>query len=175
MFFFGIHSRIANRDYYGNYYGNNHSDYFSNYYSDYYTHKPNREYVGGDITQVWESEEAYYASMTQEAEKKREEVLHAIKNDLIVPMSVPEDVEGCQPPANASFILTRFLSAYNREAVLGDLAEQYNQKVEQLGKRRANCWFYAEVARSLWPLAKRSAAKAIKIAVMGEWIRRMIH
>ncbi|HEV2864240.1 MAG TPA: permease prefix domain 2-containing transporter [Pyrinomonadaceae bacterium] len=137
------------------------------------------DYIGGEVVQVWESKEAYIESMTRDAmtrhvEKKRREVLHAIKNDLIVPMPVPEDIEGYQPPAKASCFLSRLLDDRDKEIVLGDLTEQYILKVEHVGKRRADGWFYVEVARSLWPLAKRSVAKAVRFAMIGEWIRRMI-
>jgi hypothetical protein len=80
-----------------------------------------------------------------------------------------------RPPVNAEFILHLLLKREEQDAVIGDLLERYVKKHKRLGKRRADIWFYMEVARSLWPLAKRSGAKAIKIAVVGEWIRRMIH
>lgn len=80
-----------------------------------------------------------------------------------------------RPPVNAEFLLHLFLREEEQDSLIGCLTERYGRKVKRLGKRHADFWFYAEVARSLWPLAKRSTARAIKIAVVGEWIRRMIH
>jgi hypothetical protein len=80
-----------------------------------------------------------------------------------------------RPPLNAEFVLHLLLKKEEQDAVIGDLLERYANKYKRLGKSRADIWFYTEVGRSLWPLAKRFAAKAIKIAVVGEWIRRMIH
>lgn len=79
-----------------------------------------------------------------------------------------------RPPLNAEFFLHLLLREEEQEALIGCLVEQYGRKFERLGKRRADLWFYAEVARSTWPLARRFAAKAVKVAVLGEWIRRMI-
>lgn len=127
---------------------------------------------------IYESKEAYIESMTRDAmlrhvDKRRRELLHSIENNLIVPMSVPEDIEGCQPSAKATSILTRFLRSDDREAVLGDLAEQYSLKVEQLGRQRADHWFYIEVVRSIWPLAKRSIAKMLRLSFLGRLISRI--
>ena len=79
-----------------------------------------------------------------------------------------------QPPVNAEFFLHLLLKEEEQEAFIGCLVERYVRKVGRLGKRRADVWFYAEVARSIWPLARRFASKAIRLAVLGEWIRRMI-
>jgi hypothetical protein len=80
-----------------------------------------------------------------------------------------------QPPVNAEFLLHLLLREEEQEAFIGCLVERYGQKFERFGKRRADIWFCAEVARSIWPLTRRYVGKALKMVVIGEWIRRMIH
>lgn len=79
-----------------------------------------------------------------------------------------------QPPMNAEFILHLLLRKDEREAVIGDLVERYVQKLERFGERRARLWFYCEVLRSVWPLLRRTVAKAGGLIAAGEWIRRHI-
>lgn len=79
-----------------------------------------------------------------------------------------------QPPFNAELLLHIFLSGEENEPLIGCLIERYGRKVERLGRRRADIWFYYEVGRTALPLVRRFAGKAIKFAVLGEWIRRMI-
>lgn len=144
-------------------------------FSIFYSHNDEitRSYAGANY-EIWESEEAFIQSRKQEAVKLRAALIHSINNDLIAPMSVPKDIEGHEPPAKALSLFSRFLEDCDKDAVWGDLTEEYNQKAEELGAWRADKWFYAEVARSLWPLVRRSVSKTIKLAVLGEWIRRMI-
>lgn len=89
-----------------------------------------------------------------------------------VPLKAATDIS--QPPINAEFALCLFLREQEHDAFIGCLTERYGCMVEKFGKRRADIWYYAEVARSLSPLVRRFGAKAIKLAILGEWIRRII-
>ncbi len=108
---------------------------------------------------------------TQETTGENEETISIpVEEDqsAIVPNACP------LPPLNAEYILHLFLKADERDAVIGDLLERYASKHERFGERRAQFWFYGEVARSLWPLLKRLIARAGGLIALGEWIRRHV-
>ena len=79
-----------------------------------------------------------------------------------------------EPPARAELLLHLFLKADERDAVIGDLLERFAAKHKRFGDRAAHLWFYGEVFRSLWPLAKRTIAKISGVIALGEWIRRHV-
>jgi hypothetical protein len=79
-----------------------------------------------------------------------------------------------QPPINAEFLLHVLLKKDEREAIIGDLTEDYAKKVGRLGVRLANRWFYAEVIRTLWPLLKRCFLKISAIGGLTAFVRRLI-
>jgi hypothetical protein len=105
-------------------------------------------------------------------DEKHKEVISTLEEGLIEPLFVPDEIEKHEPPKVVSAILCYSLKAKDRDAVLGDLAEQYDLRVERLGKKNADTWYYAEVARSLWPLAKRSVAKVIRVATASSFFWR---
>ena len=45
------------------------------------------------------------------------------------------------PPKFAEWLLSKFLTDYNRWAILGDLEEEFYQTIEEKGIKYAN-WFY---------------------------------
>jgi hypothetical protein len=79
-----------------------------------------------------------------------------------------------QPPLNAEFILHLLLNKDEQDAIIGDLIERYGSKARRMGVRRANLWFYMEIARTTWPLLKRIAVRASGLIALGEWVRRHV-
>lgn len=78
-----------------------------------------------------------------------------------------------KPPINARFLLTCILPRESREAVLGDLEEDYQDVAEEFGEKRANIFYWCQVAKSLGPLVS-DRLKSIWDAVVGAVIERMI-
>lgn len=76
-----------------------------------------------------------------------------------------------EPPKNAQRLLSFFLRLDEREAAIGDLVEKYHRKSQQLGKRRADGWIYAQVLHSILPLIMRLTTK-IGWLILGEWIKK---
>ena len=68
--------------------------------------------------------------------------------------------KAAQPPARAQAFLRLLLDARDQKVIVGDLIERYEVKVNKRGKRRADLWFYYEVARSSWPFIRRMIARA---------------
>jgi hypothetical protein len=59
-----------------------------------------------------------------------------------------------RPPRGAELLAAAFLpDALQREAMLGDLAEEYQLVASQQGTRAADRWYLSQVTRSLFPLA----------------------
>ena len=66
-----------------------------------------------------------------------------------------------QPPRVSAWLLEHALAASERDAVTGDLCEEFNvDVVSQRGVRIARWWYRRQVARSLTPLLLRSWERA---------------
>lgn len=79
------------------------------------------------------------------------------------------------PPLNAKFLLHLLLEKKDKEAVIGDLVEDYGKLQQEFGHRRANIWFYKQVASFIYPLLRRFVAKVGGLIVIGEWLRKLTH
>ena len=64
------------------------------------------------------------------------------------------------PPRTAEFILWIILSRIDREAILGDLEQDFLEAVDKFGPRHAKFFYWSQVLRSLgslvWKLIKRA-------------------
>jgi hypothetical protein len=90
-----------------------------------------------------------------------------------------------QPPKWAEYLLY-FLPKDRRESAIGDLEELYGKIYKRHGKRKAQLWCAAEVARSFWPLISSAIKRLAKWGLIGglgrllgqyfpwEWVRRFI-
>jgi hypothetical protein len=77
-----------------------------------------------------------------------------------------------EPPRAAEFCLSLFLSGDKADALIGDLNERFEQDCERYCVKRAKLIYWARTLRSLWPLLRRAAARAIKWGVMIDSVRR---
>ena len=84
-----------------------------------------------------------------------------------------EEIFPQRPPKVGEFIFYLVLSKATREAVLGDLAEDYTTVLNKFGRRWAWWFYYCQVAKSLGPLVARSVKKALKWGVISEAVRRI--
>lgn len=90
-----------------------------------------------------------------------------------------------QPPRRAEYLL-RFLpiSHKDREAVIGDLEEEYHDICQQFGQKHALHWYWYQVIVSFWPFFKAAIKSIIKWSAIGwlptvlrlgwEYIRRFV-
>jgi putative ABC transport system permease protein len=63
-----------------------------------------------------------------------------------------------QGPRVADAVLGRLLPARHREAVLGDLAEEFHRHaLPERGRLGAHLWYWLQLARSIWPTRLRTA------------------
>ena len=97
--------------------------------------------------------------------KLRSESREASKESEIVPS---------RPPINAEYVLYLFLEKVERDDVIGDLIEGYSHVSSRFGSRRADLWFYKQVAGSLWPLFRRAVFKLGVFVWLGRILRRLI-
>ena len=79
-----------------------------------------------------------------------------------------------RPPFNAEYLLYLFLGKEEREAVIGDLLEEYSEILERFNKRRADIWFYKQVGGSLLPLLRRTILRIGAVVWLGRILRRLI-
>jgi hypothetical protein len=79
-----------------------------------------------------------------------------------------------RPPFNAEYLLFLFVRREERDVVIGDLLECHHRMIHRFGKRRADFWFYKQVAGSLWPLFRRAVVRFGTVVWLGRILRRLI-
>jgi len=79
-----------------------------------------------------------------------------------------------RPPINAEYVLCLLLRKEEREVVVGDLIESYNEVLKRFDKRRADIWFYKQVTGSLFPLFRRAMLRIGGLVWLGRVLRRLI-
>ncbi|HEY0348402.1 MAG TPA: hypothetical protein VGC60_09645 [Pyrinomonadaceae bacterium] len=79
-----------------------------------------------------------------------------------------------RPPANAEYLLYLLLPKEDQEVAIGDLVELYGSILKRFGKRRADFWFYKQVAGSLLPLLRRALLRIGSLVWLSRAVRRLI-
>jgi hypothetical protein len=81
-----------------------------------------------------------------------------------------------RPPRFAAYLL-RFLPKEQRDALLGDLEEEYREIYAQHGRRQAWFWYWCQALTSFGPLLWRAVRNLTKwgiLAWLGDVVRRII-
>lgn len=78
-----------------------------------------------------------------------------------------------EPPKAAEFCLALFLDKTKGDALIGDLSERFDMDCARFGAKRARRLYWGRALKSLWPLMRRLAARAIKLGVVIEYVRRI--
>jgi hypothetical protein len=81
-------------------------------------------------------------------------------------------VSKTEPPWFAVYLLW-FLPRKDREAVMGDLEEEFHEVRDAFGWGWAALWYYFQVGASFWPYALSAAKKLIAWGVVG-WVGQAI-
>lgn len=71
------------------------------------------------------------------------------------------------PPKFAQYLLYLFVNKGNRDALLGDLEEEYWVVYDKFGPKRARFFYQVQVFKSIWPLISASVGKFIKLFFKG--------
>ena len=79
-----------------------------------------------------------------------------------------------RPPFNAEYLLYLLLRKEEREFVIGDLIEGYDQVFQRFDKRHADIWFYKQVAGSIVPLLRLTLLRIGALVWLGRILRRLI-
>lgn len=103
----------------------------------------------------------------EEIIKERERSLRVIKrHTLRIKKSLRQEAKESQstaPPQYAKYLIYLFISKRNREALLGDLEEEFHEAVKIFGPRKAQFLYWTHVFRSLLPLILGAAENLIKV------------
>jgi hypothetical protein len=78
-----------------------------------------------------------------------------------------------RPPINAEYVLHLVLGKEEREAVIGDLVQEYGRIRQRFGRRNADIWFYKQVIWSLWPFLRRALVRLGTLVWIGRLLRRL--
>jgi hypothetical protein len=84
------------------------------------------------------------------------------------------NLRNSRPPFHAEYVLHLLLAKAEREAVIGDLVEEYHQIMHRFGKRYADAWFCKQVGFSIWPFVRRALARAAAFAWLSRVLRYLI-
>lgn len=79
-----------------------------------------------------------------------------------------------RPPFNAEYVLYLVLRKEERDEIIGDLIEGYEQVFWRFDKQRADIWFYKQVGGSLLPLFRRALLRIGALVWLGRILRRLI-
>lgn len=82
-------------------------------------------------------------------------------------------VVNSRPPINAEFVLYLFLGREERDAVIGDLIQDYGRILQRFGQRHADIWFYTQVIGSVWPFVRRALFRLGTFVWIGKLLRRL--
>jgi hypothetical protein len=87
------------------------------------------------------------------------------------------NVDTCKGgPPHFGMYLLHYLPKDKREAIVGDLVEEFGQIEETYGIRKARLWFYYQIVASFWPLLFTGIKRLLGAALVGnalEWLRRL--
>ena len=79
------------------------------------------------------------------------------------------------PPQRAEFVLYLVLNADDRDAIIGDLLEDYSERVlPRFGQRKADFWYTTQVLKSLIPLLWKRLRQIGKWAVIADLVQRVL-
>jgi hypothetical protein len=79
-----------------------------------------------------------------------------------------------RPPFKAEYWLYLLLGKEEREAVIGDLLEEYGTIKLRFNKQYADIWYYKQVGGSLFPLVRRTLLRIGALVWLGRILRRLI-
>jgi hypothetical protein len=75
----------------------------------------------------------------------------------------PQDL--VTPPKLAEYLIYLFFPRKDREAILGDLEEDFHEVHKKFGLRQARLQYWAQVFRSLWPIIRALIANIIVLSL----------
>lgn len=84
----------------------------------------------------------------------------------------PTETTKASAPKWGTYLLYLFLSRQERDGLLGDLEEGYQEVHTRFGTWAARVWYWKQVLTSLWPLLLRAVSTLIKVGALG-WIKHL--
>lgn len=104
------------------------------------------------------------------------ELLDGLAKDVALTKDHSDNFEEthASPPASLQRILYRLSPKNRRDDIIGDLAEEYQERLELTGKKTADRWYYEQVTDSAKEFAWRWISHAASIIQILETIRRIV-
>jgi hypothetical protein len=79
-----------------------------------------------------------------------------------------------RPPKWPQFLLAVFLPRKNWQAEVGDIVEQYEEKVlPKFGLRAARIWFYKRCFEEIWFVVRWRVVRLVTLVWALEWVREL--
>lgn len=93
------------------------------------------------------------------------------ENDMF---RLDKETEIVRPPINAEYLLYLLLPKADQDCEIGDLIERYGRLARKFNKRRANVWYYWQVAGFGFSCLRRVVFKIGGVIWLGRILRRLI-
>jgi hypothetical protein len=98
----------------------------------------------------------------------------AMRSEWLKPTDALVDISA-SPPLHAEYLLYLVLSRSEREAVIGDLLEEYRLRVfPRFGPSKAIIWYWSEVLRSILPFLWCRARVIVKWTFLADLLHRFV-
>jgi hypothetical protein len=133
-----------------------------------------RFWVPSDAKELQKSLIYYFSHTNEVPPKNLSRVLKLMRYYWEFQGSIKEIESSPRPPFNAEYLLYLLLRKEERDVVIGDLIECYGKIRGRFSKRRADIWFYKQVAGSLLPLLRRALLRIGALVWLGQVLRRLI-
>ena len=88
-------------------------------------------------------------------------------------LPVREEVESSNLPRTAEYLVYFLLPKKEREAIAGDLEEEYHLIAQKFGSRKANAWYWKQVIFSTGPIVWLRLRQIGVVAGLAELFRRL--
>jgi hypothetical protein len=96
------------------------------------------------------------------------------QGELLRPTEATLDTSA-SPPSHAEYLLYLVLDRVERDAVIGDLLEEYRLRVlPRFGPRKAIVWYWSEVLRSILPFLWCRLKRIVKWTFLAELLHRLV-
>ena len=86
---------------------------------------------------------------------------------------VREEAESINLPRTAEYLLYFWLPKKDREAIPGDLEEEYNLIAQKFGCRKADVWYWKQVIFSIGPIVLARLKRIGFVTALAELFRRL--
>lgn len=136
-----------------------------------------RRYLTAKVTRAGHQLDHVLGALKEAAEEDLARVSTTPNSTLVnseEPIIIDEAAEhfSPEPPRAADFLLVLFATSKRDVAAVGCINESFEQDADRWGPARARRRYWAQALKLLWPIIRCAAGRALKWAVVADFIKR---